>query len=203
MEAAVMQTISRPVPVLALAVLFGNCATTESYPEDWSSPGAVEVGECADISGIFSNSCTPKDKYDNTCRESGGLAGRLFAQYAGSFHPKLGTADRVVVSQPTSKRLFVEAWNGEDLVREGEIDLALEDCTEDGVLIRTGLKGTQIEGGIGTGSSQALFSKTEDGDLIAQLKTKFTGVWFVVPVSGSSQVWLRFECLPEGEANQP
>ena len=87
--------------------------------------------------------------------------------------------------------------SGEELVRKEEIEIAPEDCTEQGILIRTGVKGTQIEGGIGAGSSRALLRKSQDGDLIARLRVKFTGLWFVVPVSGSSQDWVRFGRVAE------
>ena len=191
-----MKILYRLSMVLAAVAVFAHCATSEPYPEAWSPPIAVGAGECPDISGTFSNACTPISDHDVDCLENGGLAGLLFAKYAGSFHSKLGEADQVMISQPSSSRLLVEAWNGEELVHEDEIRLTGDHCTEGGILISTGGKGTQIEGGVGVGSSHALFNKNEQGDLIAHLRVKFTGVWFVVPVSGSSQHWKRFEALP-------
>lgn len=174
-----------------------HCATSDPYPEHWSPPAPVSVGECADISGVFSNACSSTDYSDAHCFDSGGLAGLLFARYAGSFHTELGSADRVVISQPSPTTLRVEAWKGAKLVHEEEIRLEPKDCKADGVLIRTGIKATQIEGGIGTGSSRALLRQTQDGDLLASSKVQFTGLWFILPVSGSSQRWLRFDRLED------
>lgn len=196
-----MRMISRPILIVAAGVILQQCSTTQPYPEDWSPPAAVVVGECPDISGTFSNACTPNTDHDDDCLETGGLAGLLLAEYAGSFHSELGSADRVVVLRPSSSRLLVRAWNVQEVVRETEIHLSADDCTEDGILVRSGGKGTQIEGGVGVGSSRAVLNKNEDGDLIARLQVNFTGVWFIVPVSGSSQNWRLFEALsvPVGE----
>jgi len=185
--------------IIASGLACLQCSTNQQYPEDWSPPAAVRGGECPDISGNFSNACASDNVYEDNCLDSGGLAGLLFAKYAGSFTSKLRQVDRVVVHQPSSSQLLVEAWQGKELLREEEIHVGAEDCTEKGVLIRSGGKGTQIEGGMGVGSSLAFLNKNEDGDLIARLKVSFTGVWFVVPVSGSDYSWRRFERLSDRE----
>lgn len=188
-----MRAIPRLILVLAIGCAFGQCSTNQPYPEDWSPPVVVREGECADISGEFSNACSSDNLYEENCLDTGGLAGLLFAKDADSFTSKLRQVDRVVVRQPSSSQLLVEAWQGKELLREEEIHVGAEDCTEKGLLIRSGGKGTQIEGGLGVGSSRAVLSKNEDGDLIARLKVSFTGVWFIVPVSGSDYSWRRFE----------
>ena len=197
-----MRAIPRFILVLAVGCVFGQCSTNQPYPEDWSPPAAVRGGECADISGEFSNACSSDNLYEDNCLNTGGLAGLLFAKYAGSFTSKLREVDRVVVYQPSSAQLLVEAWNGKELVRKEEIHVGAEECTEDGILVRSGGKGTQIEGGLGVGSSRAVLSKNEDGDLIARLKVSFTGVWFIVPVSGSDYSWRRFERFSSRETEE-
>ena len=97
---------------------------------------------------------------------------------------------------------MVESWKGKYLFLEEEIHVGAEDCTQNGILIRSGGKGTQIEGGMGVGSSRAVLSKIEDGDLIARLKVSFTGVWFIVPVSGSDYSWRRFERFSSRETEE-
>ena len=192
----------RLIVVLALGLLSLRCSSTEPYPESWSPTKAVDKGACADISGTYSNACTPKNEYDTDCLATGGLAGLLFSRYADAFHPKLATADRVVIEQPSPSLLHVGAWHSERLVRREEILLDEDECTTNGILLRASGKPTQIEGGIGVGSSRSVLNRNAEGHLIARLDASFTGVWFIVPVSGTDHRWKRFEAL-EPPGDQP
>lgn len=181
--------------VAAAAIVFTDCSTTQSYPDNWASPLQVRDGECADIAGTFSNRCSVEERTDNDCLRVGGLAALLLGRYWGTYHPTLESANRVSITQPSPLLLHVEVWDGANLVTAEEVRVAPDDCTEDGILIRSGGGGTQIEGGIGHGSSGAVLAKTEDGNLVARVHVKFTGMAYFLPVSGSSQSWERFEAL--------
>ena len=168
------------------------CSVTEPYPQDWSDLVVSEGGQCADLSGAFYNACNPASgTFD--CLDTGGLAALLLSKYPAAFHPKLATVSRVTIEQLSPMRLVVKAWKGPELLRLEEIELAPQDCKKEGVLIRGGPTLTNIENAAGYGSSSALFQKDEQGDLVARVRTHFTGIVLLVPASFTGTDWYRFE----------
>ena len=180
---------SRLLLVLTSTALLAGCASTDPYPETWSEIVA-EKGDCSTLVGTFSND------YSKSSSDAITMKGGLIALLLGPASPADAAVSlpvtRVKIEYPSPDRLLVKGYYRKELVREGVRPLARGSCSQKGLPISGKFSGTNAENVLGFVTASGRLQRAENGDLVGRIRSTFTGIALLVPVTASATSWYRF-----------
>jgi hypothetical protein len=175
---------------LTLAILLASCASTDTYPQDWPAVISGERGDCSALVGAFNNG------YAKSTPDAIRMKGGLIALLIGSASSKEADGALPVtwlkIEQPSPDRLTVTGYNGKRAVRRGNRPLERGSCSKKGLSISGKFEGVNAENVVGFLSASGHLQRAENGDLVARIRSTFTGVALLVPVTSSATSWYRF-----------
>jgi hypothetical protein len=178
-----------PALVLTSLVALMACATVDPYPEDWPAV-AAERSDCAALIGTFHNGYSRSTTDAMTMK--GGLIVMLIGPEESAASAGARPVSRVTIENPSADRLVVKGFNSEGLVREGERRISRTSCTGKGLAINGKFSGTNAENVLGFISASGHLRRAENGDLVGRIRSTFTGIALLIPVSSSTTSWYRF-----------
>jgi hypothetical protein len=192
-----------PALVLTVSMLvLVSCGGTDPYPKDWSSVAAVERGDCSAYTGTFYN------YHSKSSPDAPTLKGGLMALLVGLPPPDdtevAKSVTRVSIERPSAERLKLTGFNGTKLVWQGGRSLPDGSCSKKGLPLSGKLRGSNEENILGVVAVSGRLQSAENGDLIARMRTTFTGIALLVPVSIHNTSWYRFKRIdPEPMSIDP
>lgn len=175
--------------VLISIVALMGCATTDPYPEGWPAV-AAERNDCAALIGTFHNGYSRSTTDAMTIK--GGLIVMLIGPAERDEPSGAKPVSRVTIENPSPDRLVVKGFNSEGLVREGERRVSRTSCSGKGLAIHGKFSGTNAENVLGFISASGHLRRAENGDLVGRIRSTFTGIALLIPVSSSTTSWYRF-----------
>ena len=181
---------SRVLPVLLSVTSLTACASTDSYPEDWSPVVAAEKGDCSALVGTFNNGYSKSTP--DALRMKGGLIALLIGSPSSTKSDDAPPVTWVSIEQPSADRLVVSGFNGAKVVRRGERPLERGACSRKGLSVSGKFEGVNAENVVGFLSASGTLRRNSDGDLVARIRSTFTGVALLVPMTSSVTSWYRF-----------
>lgn len=167
-----------------------SCVSTDPYPQDWP---AVVVGksDCSALVGTFNNG------YSKSSSDAITMKGGLIALLIGSANPADAKASlpvtRVAIEFPSPDRLVITGYHRNEIVRKGVRPLSRSSCSKKGLPISGKFSGTNAENVVGFVSASGRLQKADNGDLIARIRSTFTGIALLVPMTASATSWYRFQ----------
>jgi hypothetical protein len=181
-----------PALVLTVSTLvLVSCGGTDPYPEDWSPVAAVERGDCSAYTGTFYNG------HSKSSPDAPTLEGGLMALLVGSPPPdekeEAKPVTRVSIERTSAGQLVLKGFNGQTYVRQAVRTLEQSTCSKKGLPLSGKLRGSNEENILGVVAINGRLQSAENGDLIARMKTTFTGIALLVPVSIHNTSWSRFK----------
>ena len=193
-----VRSVSPALLVLVSALVLSSCATTDPYPEEWPPIIEAEKGDCSALVGTFNNGYS-KSSSDAIPME-GGLIALLIGQATPAESQGAKPVTRVSIEQPSPDRLVVTGLNFTELVRRGEKSLSGGSCSKKGLPVSGKFGGVNVENMVGFVSAKGYLTRAENGDLVARIRSTFTGIALVVPMTSSATSWYRFKRIEENPA---
>ena len=195
------RSVNGALLVLASALALTACATTDPYPEDWPAVAAGR-SDCATLVGTFNNGYS--ESTTNAMTMKGGLIVMLIGPEARDESPGAKPVTRVTIEQPTPDRLVVKGFNFNELVRQGERRVSRTSCSGKGLAINGKFSGTNAENVLGFISASGHLQRAGNGDLVGRIRSTFTGIALLIPVTSSTTSWYRFRQIePEPTSTDP
>ena len=179
------------VLILVSALVLVSCATTDPYPEEWPPIVEAEKGDCSGLIGTFNNGYS-KSSHD-AITMTGGLIALLIGQASRGESEGARPVTRVTIEQPAPDRLVVTGLNFTELVRQGNRSLSGGSCSRKGLPVSGKFGGVNVENMVGFISASGYLKGAENGDLVARVRSTFTGIALVVPMTSSATSWYRFK----------
>lgn len=177
--------------LLPLLVLFlASCVSSDPYPENWSPVAAVGKGECPDLTGVFSNF------YSTSSAEAWSIEGGLIALLLDSKSLDATEGPRSVsmvsIEEPTPGRLVIKGWDRSQLIMEGQRRISRGACSKQGASMSGSFRGLNVENVMGFVSAHSTFNRAVNGDLVVRMRSTFTGIALLVPISSTATNWYQF-----------
>lgn len=193
----------KPAPlVIASALVLASCATTDPYPEEWPPVVEAEKGDCSALIGTYNNGYS-KSTHDAITMK-GGLIVMLIGPEKRAESPGNKPVTRVTIELPSSDRLVVQGFNFSELLRQGERRISRTSCSGKGLAINGKFSGTNAENVLGFISASGHLQRAGNGDLVGRIRSTFTGIALLVPISSSTTSWYRFRQIePETTSTDP
>jgi hypothetical protein len=197
-----VRSVSPTILLVVSALVSASCATTDPYPEDWSPITAAEKGDCSEFIGTFDNG------YSASSHDAISMKGGLIALLIGTAKPAetSGTkpVTRVTIERPSPDLLVVSGLNYSEPVRRGERRISRTSCSGKGLSITGKFSGTNAENVAGFVSASGHLQRAANGDLVGRIRSTFTGIALLVPMTSSATSWYRFRQIePEPTADDP
>ncbi len=194
-----VRSVSPALLVFVSALVLASCATTDPYPEKWPPIIEAEKGDCSALIGTFNNGYSASTH--DAIAMKGGLIALLIGQATPAESQGAKPVTRVSIEQPSPDRLVVTGLNFTELVRRGEKSLSGGSCSKKGLPISGKFGGVNIENMVGFVSAKGYLTRTRNGDLVARIRSTFTGIALVVPMTSSATSWYRFKRIEENPAS--
>jgi len=189
------------VVLLSLPVLT-SCATTDPYPDDWPAAVASKKGDCSSLIGTFNNGYS-KSSSDAIPME-GGLIVLLVGQPSRADSTGAKPVTRVTIEYLSPDRLLVTGLNFSQPVRQEERRISRSSCLGKGLPISGKFSGTNAENVLGFVSASGHLQRSANGDLVGRIRSTFTGVALLVPMTSSATSWYRFRRIePDPKSTDP
>ena len=173
-----------------------SCATTDPYPKDWPAVSA-EQRDCSALVGSYNNG------YSKSSPDAMAMKGGLIVLLIGPAEKGESSAEKVVgrvtIEHPSPDRLVVKGFSRDELLRRGERRVSRSACSGKGLAINGKFSGTNAENVLGFISASGYLSRAANGDLVGRIRSTFTGIALLVPISSSTTSWYRFKRI-ESEA---
>ncbi|MGB5174488.1 MAG: hypothetical protein WBQ30_07075 [Thermoanaerobaculia bacterium] len=193
-----VRSVNPPLLVLVSALVLSSCATTDPYPEEWPPIIEAEKGDCSAFIGTFDNG------YSASSHDAIPMKGGLIALLIGTAKPAATsgakTVTRVSIEQPSPNRLVITGLNFSEFVRQGDRSLSGGSCSKKGLPVSGKFGGVNVENMVGFVSAKGYLTRAESGDLVARIRSTFTGIALVVPMTSSATSWYRFKRIEENPA---
>ena len=183
---------------LALPLLT-SCAATDPYPDDWPAVVAAEKGDCSSLIGTFNNGYSKSTP--DAIAMKGGLIALLVGQATPAESQGAKPVTRVSIEQPSPDRLVITGLNFSEFVRQGDRSLTGGSCSKKGLPVSGKFGGVNVENMVGFVSASGHLRGAENGDLVARIRSTFTGIALVVPMTASATSWYRFKRIEENPAS--
>lgn len=186
-----------PLVVLVSILVSVSCATSDSYPEDWPQVVTIEKGDCSAFTGIFNNGYAKSSS--DAIRMEGGLIALLIGSASPAESAGAKPVTRVSIERTSPERLVVTGLNRTELVRQGDRQIFRGSCSKKGLPVSGKFGGVNVENMVGFVSAKGHLRLAENGDLVARIRSTFTGVALLVPVTSSVTSWYRFKRIETEE----
>ena len=185
-----VRSVSPTLLVLVSALVLVSCVTTDPYPEEWSPIVAAERGDCSALAGTFDNG------YSASSHDAIPMKGGLIALLIGPAKPSESSVaksvTRVTIKRPSPDLLMVSGFHYSEPVRQEERRISGKSCSGKGLSIAGKFSGTNAENIVGFVSASGHLQRTANGDLVGRIRSTFTGVALLVPMTSSATSWYRF-----------
>jgi hypothetical protein len=177
------------VPLFVLSL--GSCVSSDPYPENWSPVAAVAKGECPDLTGVFNNF------YSTSSAEAWSIEGGLIALLLEPKSKTVSEAQRTVsmvsIEEPTPGRLVIKGWDRSQLIMERQRRISRGACSRQGASMSGSFKGLNVENVMGFVTARSYFNRAQNGDLVVGMRSTFTGIALLVPISSTASNWYQFK----------
>lgn len=193
--------------MLSLVTLNAGCMILdqESYPESWS-PVVINVGECADISGIYQNGgegsdgvhfCSECDYQPKPSQCYSDCIDSAVRHLSGVFFTtKLSDNGSISIGKPDEGKLRINFASRDQSSESRTLSRDAGDymCEAGKIWVDVATRMETDVGAVIVVSRKVGFGKAEDGSLVGEYHEKGRGVIFIgVPAYGSIRQYIRWQ----------
>jgi hypothetical protein len=99
----------------------------------------------------------------------------------------------VSIEEPTPGRLVIKGWDRSQLIMERQRRISRGACSRQGASMSGSFKGLNVENVMGFVTARSYFNRAQNGDLVVGMRSTFTGIALLVPISSTASNWYQFK----------
>ncbi len=183
-----------PFCIVITSLLITSCVSYQKLPQDWALARSSSGNTCPQIAGEYNNIGEDAHKAERR------LVWYFFHEEASKdlelSRVLFYRTTHVSFQQNDQDSLQITAWRDKSILAQKTLSTKAGDFKcEDGWLIYTPPKRTDMGGLVLTESWQTIKLSKSGDDLLIQFKELAAGTFMVVPIAGADTDWMKFSAI--------